>query len=177
MNLLRGFKSIAKDIHRSEAYSERFYLQNDKEAIIPIATTELYSSINPASPNPDVISYLYASVGYIKARKDIIITCTDPSAENTYRNQIAMDIKLEQNRLRYRNLLALGFFLLGATVLVSGYVAGSLWPEQVISETIDIIGTFMIWEAADLFIIQKRETRMTLFGYYRLYAAIWKQHE
>lgn len=175
MGLSRKLKAF-----RQMRPGREFFPMKDGKLELIVTGKELYSPINSSLPSPDIIEYLYDAAGHSMPSEKLRVILDDEvdfdKARETYRSYFAMDIKKSMGMLRLNTLQALGLLLFGAAVLTVSYFLGDN-SSRLIFDTVNIVGSFSVWEAADVFFLSRSEIRRQIATYIRLYEAEWQRRD
>lgn len=169
----RRTQNMEKRIH----YAESFFPRSDDGSIeIPVNGSSLFNEFNDLLPSDDVMSYLFSAAENILPGERLLITYPDtssgPDFRQAVRNLILMEMRITRRRLALNTLFSICFLAFGAFVLALSFFLDSR-TSLTFSTTVNVIGTFAIWEAADIFIFRRTEFRRTLAIYLRLLGADW----
>ncbi len=124
---------------------------------------ELYHPFDPTLINDEIVSFLEERVRKPTAHLTIRIICDESVDEERLRKAIARFIELRRNSLRTARrmnlaqqirLLIIGIFFILLWLFVSARTEG-VGPE-----ILSILGSFAIWEAADIWLLENPEILM-----------------
>ena len=147
---------------------------------VKITGKELYSEINNELPSPEIISYLFDISTHTDVKDKLTIVLDDEvdlnRAKETYFTYLLVLAKKTLKELRVYSRKIVGFLIFSAIVLVISYfLEGKL--QRVFYDSVNIIGGFSIWEAADLFFFARWEKRKELISIVKLLEANWTQRD
>ena len=147
---------------------------------VKITGKELYSEINKELPSPEIISYHFDISTHTDVKDKLTIVLDDEvdlnRAKETYFTYLLVLAKKTLKELRVYSRKIVGFLIFGAIVLVISYfLEGKL--QRVFYDSVNIIGGFSIWEAADLFFFARWEKRKELISIVKLLEANWTQRD
>ncbi|MGN1163465.1 MAG: hypothetical protein ACI4S4_01530 [Candidatus Ornithospirochaeta sp.] len=172
-------KEYAKRL-RGISPMERILPSRDGVLEVKVTGKELYSEINNALPSPDVMDYLFDISTHAERLSRLNIVLDDEvdleKAKETYSDYITVMARKTLKELRAYTFKILGFLGFGAMVLILSYFLESRFG-RVIYDSVNIIGGFSIWEAADLFFFARWEKRRELISVLRLLDASWSQRD
>lgn len=159
---------------------ERILPSVDGKLEVKITGKELYSEINSELPSPDIIDYLFDISTHADITDKLMIVLDDEvdlkKAKETYITYLLLLAKKTLKEVRVYTRKIVGFLIFGAFVLVLSYFLEDKL-QRVFFDTVNIIGGFSIWEAADLFFFARWEKRKELISIVRLLEADWMQRD
>lgn len=181
---LARFKNVDKLLRKESGFVHSFYPEQDGTVIIPFTLETVDDLYNPTSPDgyrepsSDICSRVEHALEYIPILKDIQLQFTVPDiteeqerqATEVLRNRFALDVKHQQISTRFTKFKAFSLLAAGAIILLFSY-AMATWTSinHVFYDTVNICGTFLIWEAADTFFLERRTQRYALTNKLRNY--------
>jgi hypothetical protein len=184
-NLAR-FKETEKLLRNETGFAGRFYPMDDDNVVIPFVLAcpeDIYDPSSPQEnrePSQDICDRIDRAIQFVPILRNIRLRFTVPKisedqkreATNILRNRFALDVKRQQAADRYTKFKALFLLLSGTIVLLFSYMLDN-WTSlnHVFYDTVNICGTFMIWEAADTFFLQRRAQRYDMANLLRLYTS------
>lgn len=183
---LARFKETEKLLRNEAGFAGHFYPMDDENVVIPFELAdvdELYEPTSPADsrePAQVICDRIDRALLCVPILRNIRLQFTVPeiSAEQKetairiLRNRFALDVKRQQSADRYAKFKAFFLLLTGAVLLLFSYMLDN-WTSlsQVFYDTVNICGTFMIWEAADTFFLERRAQRYDMANRLRLYTS------
>ena len=153
-----------------------------KSGILEVKITgkELFSEINSSLPSQSVMDYLLYISTHAERRAEINIVIDDEvdleETREVFSRYITVMAKKCLKDLKTLTLKILGFLGFGLAVLILSYFLETRFG-RVIYDSVNIIGGFSIWEAADLFFFARWEKRRELLSIMRLLNASWSQKD
>ena len=153
---------------------------NNGRLEVKITGKDLYSDINSFLPSPDIIDYLFDISTHTDVLDKLSIVVDDEvdfkRAKETYITYLLVLAKKTLKELRVYTRKILGFLIFGGAVLVLSYFLEGRF-QRVFFDSVNIIGGFSIWEAADLFFFARWEKRKELVSIVKLLEADWIQRD
>lgn len=155
-----------------------FFIRHEERIVVPIDEREIYSVVNSDLPNREVIEYLMdvANTVPIKERLKIVFkgSVDLDKAIEVYKSYAAFELKktlreLKSITLKTISFLAAGVFFLSLSYFLDGYA------ERVITDSVNIVGWFSIWEAADTFVFRRQDKKKEALSLLKLYDAEWSE--
>ncbi len=141
-----------------------------------VTSEEIYSDINSVLPSSDVIDYLFSIAGRVPINEDIRIEFTHGTdiekARKAYASYIAVELSKCLRELRSLSWKVFSFFAVGAAILTVSYFLEG-FGQRVITDSVNIIGGFSVWEAADTFVFARADKRREVMAWLKLYDADW----
>lgn len=141
---------------------------------VRVTSSSLFSDINSDLPNSDIIDYLYdiASSTTDDLRMIFPKECDIERIKIVYLNYLSLAIKRDLKELKSIRFKILGFFFFGIIVLTLSYFLEGI-SARFVYDSVNIIGGFSIWEAADVFFFARSEKRREMFVRLRLVKSDW----
>ena len=159
---------------------EKILPSEDGRLEVKITGKELYSDINSELPSPDIMDYLFDISTHTDIKDKLRIVIDDEldllKAKEKYKTYLLVLAKKTLKELRAYTRKILGFLFFGAIVLVLSYFLEDRF-QRVFYDSVNIIGGFSIWEAADLFFFARTEKRKELISIVKLLEAEWIQRD
>lgn len=169
-----SIKEIVRGIRR--ASPDRDVLSFDDGRLnVQITSLDLFSQINSELPNISVINYLYDISSSVSEELRIVLPKESniEKVKTKYLNYFALQIKRVLSDIRSINIKIVAFLFFGALVLTASYFLESFGFPRVVADSVNIIGGFSIWEAADTFFFARSEKKKEIFSKLRLMRAEW----
>lgn len=135
---------------------------------------DIFSEVNPLMPSDEVIEYLVESSEKIFPKENIRIVLSGmeeaEKSREALKTMLSLNIRHANSRMRFNTILTVCFLIFGALMLSLSFL---IQPKVslTLSTAIDIFGWFAVWEAADIFILQRSEHRHRLVQLMRIYKA------
>lgn len=174
---MKGLKAALKKI-KKDSPLENLLPFLGEEVEVKITGKDLYSEINSILPSPDIIDYLLDISTNVDISRKLKIVVDDEvdleKAKKTYCNYLSLLARRASREVRVFTFKIIGFLFFGAVVLTLSYFLEERM-QRVIYDSVNIIGGFSIWEAADLFFFGRWEKRKELKSIIRLINAPWTQ--
>ena len=152
----------------------------DGKLEVKITGKDLYSEVNSDLPSHDIIDYLFDISNHADMVDKLSIVLDDEvdlvQAKEKYITYLLVMAKKTLKELRVYTRKIFGFLIFGALVLVLSYFLEERL-QRVFYDSVNIIGGFSIWEAADLFFFARWEKRKELISIIRLLEADWTQRD
>ncbi len=143
---------------------------------VKITSEDLFSDVNSDLPSSDVLDYLFAMACRVPINEDLRIEFPYDSdldrARKSYTAYIAVELNKSLKELRSLSWKVFMFLSAGAAILTASYFLEH-FGNRVITDSVNIIGGFSIWEAADTFVFARAEKRMEVLSLLKLYDAQW----
>lgn len=147
---------------------------------VKVTRKELYSEINNNLPSPDVMDYLFDISTHTDRDIKLTVVVDDEvdfkRVKETYITYLLVLARKTLKELRVHTRKIIGFLLFGAAVLLLSYFLENTM-NRVIYDSVNIIGGFSVWEAADLFFFARWDKRKELLSIVRLLEADWTQRD
>lgn len=183
---LTRFKETEKLLRNEAGFASHFYPMDDESVVIPFKLAGVEGLYEPTSPMEyrepaqELCDRIDRALLYVPILRNIRLQFIVPglSAEQkedairTLRNRFALDVKQQQSADRYAKFKAFFLLLTGAVLLLFSYMLDN-WTSlnHVFYDTVNICGTFMIWESADTFFLERRTQRYDMANRLRLYTS------
>lgn len=176
--LNQRIKDLKKDIEDAEEVEETA----DGKAIVDIAVDDLDDFYSPYSPkgfkllNPEMIEYIDEYSKTIPNTQELIlrISATNKTDEakkrikNTIRRTYVEKIANINTELRRNLFSAIIFMVVGILFLAGVIVANALDLGSTINEILDIVAWVFVWEAVDIFFMERHKKRIEKLRYAKL---------
>lgn len=149
----------------------------DGKLDVVLASSSLFSDINASLPSGDIIEYLYDIAS--SSSDDLRIVLPPDSDEKEvrriYTNYLSLSLALKKDLREYRSIIIkiFAFLLFGVAVLTLSYFLEG-FKNRLIADTVNIIGGFAVWEAAEVFFFTLSEKKKDVAMKIRLINAEWK---
>ena len=147
---------------------------------VKITGKELLSEINSSLPSQDIMEYLLSVSTYTDPQVRMRIVLDDEvNLEDTrkiYSSYAFLMARKNSKELRAYTFKIISFVLFGALVLTLSYFMENTM-KRVIADSVNIIGGFSIWEAADLFFFARQDKKKELISIIKLLDAEWLQRD
>lgn len=143
---------------------------------VTVTSSSLFSDVNSDLPSPDIIEYLYdiSSSSTDELRIILPSECGMESVRKVYLNYISLDIKRDLREYRSIMIKIVSFLVFGVGVLMLSYFLEG-FQNRLIADTVNIIGGFAVWEAAEVFFFARSEKKREMLTKLRLVRAEWTQ--
>ncbi len=148
----------------------------DGKLNVTVTSSSLFSDVNSDLPSPDIIEYLYDISSSSTDELRIILPpeCGMESVRKVYLNYISLDIKRDLREYRSIMIKIISFLVFGVGVLMLSYFLEG-FQNRLIADTVNIIGGFAVWEAAEVFFFARSEKKRQMLTKLRLVRAEWAQ--
>lgn len=147
----------------------------DGKLDVVLASSSLFSDINASLPSGDIIEYLYDIAS--SSSDDLRIVLPPDSDEKevrrVYTNYLSLALKKDLREYRSIIIKIFAFLLFGVAVLTLSYFLEG-FKNRLIADTVNIIGGFAVWEAAEVFFFTLSEKKKDIAMKIRLINAEWK---
>ena len=132
---------------------------------VKITGKELLSEINSSLPSQDIMEYLLSVSTYTDPQVRMRIVLDDEvdleETRKIYSSYAFLMARKNSKELRAYTFKIISFVLFGALVLTLSYFMENTM-KRVIADSVNIIGGFSIWEAADLFFFARQDKKKEL---------------
>ncbi len=148
----------------------------DGKLNVTVTSSSLFSDVNSDLPSPDIIEYLYDISSSSTDELRIILPpeCGMESVRKVYLNYISLDIKRDLREYRSIMIKIISFLVFGVGVLMLSYFLEG-FQNRLIADTVNIIGGFAVWEAAEVFFFARSEKKRQMLTKLKLVRAEWAQ--
>ncbi len=148
----------------------------DGKLNVTVTSSALFSDVNSDLPSPDIIEYLYDISSSSTDELRIILPpeCGMESVRKVYLNYISLDIKRDLREYRTIMIKIISFLVFGVGVLMLSYFLEG-FQNRLIADTVNIIGGFAVWEAAEVFFFARSEKKRQMLTKLKLVRAEWAQ--
>ena len=168
-----------KDLQKvlKSASPVRAVFPSDDERIqIRVTSEDIYSDVNSSLPSPDVMEYLFNVADHVQINESLrVLFPADTDIERAkiaYTSYIAFELNKCMKELKRLSWKIFMFVFVGAAILTISYFLEG-FGQRVITDSVNIIGGFSIWEAADTFVFARAEKRREVISRLKLYDAEW----
>ncbi len=146
----------------------------DGKLNVTVTSSSLFSDVNSDLPSPDIIEYLYDISSSSTDELRIILPpeCGMESVRKVYLNYISLDIKRDLREYRTIMIKIISFLVFGVGVLMLSYFLEG-FQNRLIADTVNIIGGFAVWEAAEVFFFARSEKKRQMLTKLKLVRAEW----
>ncbi len=146
----------------------------DGKLNVTVTSSSLFSDVNSDLPSPDIIEYLYDISSSSTDELRIILPpeCGMESVRKVYLNYISLDIKRDLREYRSIMIKIISFLVFGVGVLMLSYFLEG-FQNRLIADTVNIIGGFAVWEAAEVFFFARSEKKRQMLTKLKLVRAEW----
>lgn len=167
------FRDAVKEIRSSRPIRD-VLRYSDGKLDVTVTSTELFSSVNEDLPSGEIIEYLYdiSSSSTEDLRVVLPASCNLDRVKKVYLNYLSLAIKRDLREYRTIMIKILSFLLFGVVVLMLSYFLEG-FQNRLIADTVNIIGGFAVWEAADVFFFAKSDKKKEILMKLRLLRADW----
>ena len=141
---------------------------------VTVTSSELFSSVNDDLPSPEIIDYLseISSSSTDDLRIVLPEECDTERVKRIYINYLSLSIKKDLREYRIIMTKILSFLIFGVAVLTVSYFLEG-FQNRLIADTVNIIGGFAVWEAAEVFFFARSEKKKEMMTKLRLVKAEW----
>lgn len=166
-------KELKKGIKKESLHKLSFYHHGER-LVVPVDDRELYSLVNSELPNSDVIEYLLDVANTVSINEKLNIVFAGDvdldKAIKVYKGYAAFELKETLRELKSLTLKTISFLVAGAFFLSLSYFLDG-YTERVITDSVNIVGWFSIWEAADTFVFRRQDKKKEALTILKLYDA------
>lgn len=155
---------------KKERFRDRFFKKEGDRIIIPMGGEALSSEYNPSWPNEGAVSYLMEAVSDILSSEEFSIEGAKDK-EEMFKSYFKMNAKKTIKEKKGVYILALILFIAGVVIL--SFSIYGMVKNIVLSEAVNILGWFLIWEGADYLIFKIGDLRGKEFILLRLIESKW----
>lgn len=133
---------------------------------------DVFSELNPLLPSDEVVEYLVKASEKIFPQEKVRVVLSgmaEPEKSlEALKTMLSLEIRHSNSRMHFNTVLTICFLIFGAAMLSLSFL---IQPKVslTLSTAIDIFGWFAVWEAADIFILQRSEHRRRLVQLLRIY--------
>ena len=133
---------------------------SDGKLDVSVTSDDLFASVNEDLPSGEIIEYLYdiSSSSTEEMRIVLPTSCSLERVKKVYINYLSLAIKRDLREYRTTMIKIISFLLFGVVVLLLSYFLEGL-QNRLIADTVNIIGGFAVWEAADVFFFAKSDKK------------------
>ncbi len=168
-----------KEIIRTSDKSENVFFSSDKNHInITVTDRNPFSTINNMMPSPEVIDYLYkaSELSPLRLKLRIIFDAAVDKAklQKVYTTYLSAALAIELKKLRRNTFTILLLLLAGAVIITLSFLLDSHFDKTFV-EILSILGSFSIWEAADVGFFARHDIKKEIQQTLRLINAEWEQ--
>ena len=128
--------------------------------------SQLYSAFDPDrnTLSADLLSYLAERYTEKEFKKKAVLVFSGCSIDSenlkeALRRRVELELNKVQRQKRYNFFKQLRLFLTGLAIIVLGYVLAKRL-SAVPTEILSIVGSFAIWESANIWIVKNPDLRM-----------------
>ena len=167
------FRDAVREIRKAKPIRDVLQYRDGK-LDVTVTSDELFSSVNSDLPSSDIIDYLYdiSSSSTDELRVVLPPSCDIERVRKVYINYLSLAIKKDLREYRIITTKIISFLLFGVAVLTLSYFLEG-FQNRLIADTVNIIGGFAVWEAADVFFFQRSEKKREMMMKLRLLRADW----
>lgn len=146
----------------------------DGKLDVTVTSEDLFASVNEDLPSGEIIEYLYDISSSSTEEMRIVLppSCSLERVKKVYINYLSLAIKRDLREYRTIMIKIISFLLFGVVVLLLSYFLEGL-QNRLIADTVNIIGGFAVWEAADVFFFAKSDKKKDILMKLRLLRADW----
>ncbi len=168
--------SELKKVIKKDSPLKAFFNRHGERLVVPIDDRELYSVVNSELPNREVIEYLMdvANTVPINERLNVVFKgyVDLDKAVKVYKSYAAFELKETLRELKSLTLKTISFLIAGVFFLSLSYFLDG-YAERVITDSVNIVGWFSIWESADTFVFRRQDKKKEAMTILKLYDAEW----
>ena len=141
---------------------------------VTVTSQDLFSSVNCDLPSSEIIDYLseISSSSTDDLRIVLPQECDLVRVKRIYINYLSLSIKKDLRDYRIIMTKILSFLIFGVAVLTVSYFLEG-FQNRLIADTVNIIGGFAVWEAAEVFFFARSEKKKEMMTKLRLVKAEW----
>lgn len=179
--LNQRIKELKKDVELAEEVEET----SDGRAIVDITVDDLDDFYSPYSPksfkllNPQMVEYIDEYSKTIPASQELILRISATNKTDEAKNRIKKTIRRTfvekianiNTELRRNLLSAIIFMAVGILFLAGVIIANTLDLGATVYEILDIIAWVFVWEAVDIFFMERHKKRVEKLRYAKLAVA------
>ncbi len=168
------FRDTVRTIRQSRPVRDVLEYREGKLDVV-VTSSSLFSDINASLPSPDIIEYLYdiSSSSSDDLRVVLPEECDEGEVKRVYTNYLSLGVKKDMREYRSIIIKILAFLLFGVVVLTLSYFLEG-FKNRLIADTVNIIGGFAVWEAAEVFFFTRSEKKREIIMKLRLINAEWR---
>ncbi len=168
------FRDTVRTIRQSRPVRDVLEYREGKLDVV-VTSSSLFSDINASLPSPDIIEYLYdiSSSSSDDLRVVLPEECDEGEVKRIYTNYLSLGVKKDMREYRSIIIKILAFLLFGVVVLTLSYFLEG-FKNRLIADTVNIIGGFAVWEAAEVFFFTRSEKKREIIMKLRLINAEWR---
>lgn len=163
----RRFRNVR---FNKQGYLQEYVLNQNGEAVVLIyleqiqAATSKYSGEEFKTLDQELIDYMDRLIYHIPLKYSLVVCFVVKDSTSEQKELVTDMIKrhygllLEDKRhdLKINFLIILGLFLIGVALLTFSYYLSAAGMEQLLTDTINIAGTFALWEMIDLYLLDRK---------------------
>ncbi len=168
------FRDTVRTIRQSRPVRDVLEYREGKLDVV-VTSSSLFSDINASLPSPDIVEYLYdiSSSSSDDLRVVLPEECDEGEVKRVYTNYLSLGVKKDMREYRSIIIKILAFLLFGVVVLTLSYFLEG-FKNRLIADTVNIIGGFAVWEAAEVFFFTRSEKKREIIMKLRLINAEWR---
>ncbi len=168
------FRDTVRTIRQSRPVRDVLEYRDGK-LDVSVTSSSLFSDINASLPSPDIIEYLYDISSSSNDDLRIVLPpeCDEGEVKRIYTNYLSLAVKKDMREYRSIIIKILTFLLFGVVVLTLSYFLEG-FKNRLIADTVNIIGGFAVWEAAEVFFFTRSEKKREIIMKLRLINAEWR---
>lgn len=168
------FRGTVKTIRKAKPVRNVLDYTDGKLDVV-VTSSSLFSEINASLPSGDIIEYLYDIAS--SSSDDLRIVLPSGSDEKEvrriYTNYLSLGVKKDMREYRSIIIKIFAFLIFGFGVLTLSYFLEG-FKNRLIADTVNIIGGFAVWEAAEVFFFTRSEKKREIIMKLRLINAEWR---
>ncbi len=167
------FRDTVREIRNSKPIRDVLQYRDGK-LDVTVTSSELFSSVNEDLPSGEIVDYLYdiSSSSTEEMRVVLPSSCSLERVKKVYINYLSLAVKKDLREYRIIMTKIISFLIFGVVVLMLSYFLEGL-QNRLIADTVNIIGGFAVWEAADVFFFAKSDKKKEILVKLRLLRADW----
>ncbi len=168
-----------------QGYLQEYVLNQKGEAQVLIYLEQIqdaaskYSGEEFKTLDQELIDYMDRLIYHIPLKYPLVVCFIVKDSTGEQKELVTDMIKrhygllLEDKRhdLRINFLIILGLFLIGVVLLTFSYYLSAAGMEQLLTDTINIAGTFALWEMIDLYLLDRKVRIIDLRNAAQTYSA------
>ena len=171
----KKYKQMIRHIPTSKDYIQQEYTRDESGRLIlnvcpPAEIFNPLSSLKQLEVSDEVFAYLDNKIYYLPTREGIHIHFNENHFSNEKKQQITeciqehylLILKDKKEDLLINSITVIGLALLGTIFLGPSFMEALDFP--LINETLSIIGSFSMWEAVDLTILERKVLKTELYN-------------
>ncbi len=167
------FREAVREIRKAKPIRD-VLVYSEGKLNVTVTSPDLFSSVNDDLPSAEIIDYLseISSSSTDELRIVLPEECDLGRVKRIYINYLSLSIKKDLRDYRIIMTKILSFLIFGVAVLTASYFLEG-FQNRLIADTVNIIGGFAVWEAAEVFFFARSEKKREMMTKLRLVKAEW----